>query len=245
MVHTKPGVSDLGSSHPGALTKEQTENEKVDSEGQSNFTWMQRRIQSSTGPRGKRVAGQKMGRTSSDFKGEQYSGLGSKKEHIILRRSDNEYFSSLQTNASHAKFQQELDATSSSKTYEQRQKDLKTEQVNLRTELGKQNRAEQVLASGFFSQPKQQVRNRPETAHVSKRHQIVGTVHQFYETRNIQEQQLAQTREQTIPSRIRHHSTLNTQCGSEKPVFYDPIKTDLTRMKAEKEKEENRVTEKF
>ena len=70
-------------------------------------------------------------------------------------------------------------------------------------------------------------------------------MHQFYETRNIQEQQLAQTREQTIPSRIRHHSTLNTQCGSEKPVFYDPIKTDLTRMKAEKEKEENRVTEKF
>ena len=134
---------------------------------------MQRRIQSSTGQRGKRVAGQQMGRTSSDYKGGRLSAMG-KKEAVVVRRSDVEYFSSLQTNASHIKFQQDSDAMSSHKTFEQRQRDSRADRVLLRTTLGKQNQAEQVLASGFFTHPKQQVKVRPTTAKPERKHQVVG-----------------------------------------------------------------------
>ena len=58
-----------------------------------------------------------MGRTSSDFRGEQLSTLG-KKEAVIVRRSDIDYFSSLQTKASNLKYQQDTDALSSHKTFE-------------------------------------------------------------------------------------------------------------------------------
>ena len=116
----------------------------------------------------------------------------------------------------------------------------------LRTTLGKQNQAEQVLASGFFTQPKQQVRSRPTTAGlVGRRHQVVGCLHQFMENKNREDQEAVETRENATGSRIRQHSTIVSGCASEKAFVYDKVKTDITRMNAEKEKEENKVTENF
>ena len=51
------------------------------------------------------------------------------------------------------KFAQEDDALSSQKTVEKRRRDKFEDQCNMRTELGQQNRAEQILATGFLTTP--------------------------------------------------------------------------------------------
>ena len=111
------GSQPRASSNIGGIYSKEQVTENMDTDRQTNFTWMQRRIQSSSGPRAQRIAGQQMGRTSSDFRGEQLSTLG-KKEAVVVRRSDIDYFSSLQTKASNLKYQQDTDALSSHKTFE-------------------------------------------------------------------------------------------------------------------------------
>ena len=61
----------------------------------------------------------------------------SKKEAQVVRRSDLEYYSSLQTAASAMKLAQEEEMLSSNKTAEQLWKDKYEDHCNMQTELGK------------------------------------------------------------------------------------------------------------
>lgn len=54
-----------------------------------------------------------------------------------------------------------------------------------------------------------------------------------------------ETREHAARSHIRQSSSINSGCASDKAIVYDKVSTDITRMNAEKEKEENKVTENF
>ena len=71
----------------------------------------------------------------------------------MAKRSDMEYYSSLQTAASQLKLAYEDEVLTSNKTTMQRRQDKFEEQQNLQTQLGRQNKAEQLLASGFLATP--------------------------------------------------------------------------------------------
>ena len=62
----------------------------------------------------------------------------------------------------------------------QRKRDKYEEKINLRTQLGKANHAEQVMASGFLTTPIQVLR--PQTSLVKKNRDVVGRLNSFIST---------------------------------------------------------------
>lgn len=89
------------------------------------------------------------------------------------------------------KLAHEEELLSSNKTAEQRWKDKYEDHCNMQTELGKQNRAEQMMASGYLTRPKQELR--PQTAAnifgrsnpPSNRRQVLGELEEYRMARQI------------------------------------------------------------
>ena len=92
------------------------------------------------------------------------------------------------------KLAHEEELLSSNKTAEQRWKDKYEDHCNMQTELGKQNKAEQMMASGYLTRPKQELR--PQTAATtggfgrsnpppSNRRQVVGELEEYRMARQI------------------------------------------------------------
>ena len=84
------------------------------------------------------------------MKGQDGRSSVGKREAKVARRSDMEYYSSLQTAASHLKLQTDSDLASSHLTSDQRRHNHYLNQLNEQTELGRKNKQEQVLATGFL-----------------------------------------------------------------------------------------------